>query len=149
MGREPPLAAPAAADFAAAAQLISAARQRALQAVSTTLIGLYWQISEHIGRKIATAEWGDGVVVQLARYLARTQPGQRGFTRPNLFRMRQFYEARQDAALVSAVLRQIPRPQQLIILGQNTTPAIGHRPLTHLAAQPPRGKPLQSLLPVR
>lgn len=68
-------------DFATIVQLISAARQRAVQAVNTTLIELYWQIGEHISRKIAAAEWGDGVVDQLARYLARTQPGQRGFTR--------------------------------------------------------------------
>ena len=27
------------------------------------------------------AEWGDGTVEQLAEYIARTQPGLRGFTR--------------------------------------------------------------------
>ena len=31
------------------------------------------------------AEWGDGVVDELAAYIARTQPGLRGFTRANLF----------------------------------------------------------------
>jgi hypothetical protein len=35
-----------------------------------------------------------GVVVdRLAAHIARAHPGLRGFTRPNLFRMRQFYEA--------------------------------------------------------
>jgi len=81
------------ADFADIAHLIADARQRAVQAVNTTLIDLYWQIGERISRKIAAAEWGDGVVEQLARYLAQTQPNLRGFTRANLFRMRQFYEA--------------------------------------------------------
>ncbi len=93
------------ADFADIARLIAEARQRAVQAVNTTLIELYWQIGEHISRKIAASEWGDGVVAQLARYLAQTQPGLRGFTRPNLFRMRQFYEAYPDPEIVSAVLR--------------------------------------------
>jgi len=33
-------------DFATIAQLIASARQRAVQAVNTTLIELYWQIGE-------------------------------------------------------------------------------------------------------
>lgn len=108
-----------AADFADIAQLIATARQRAVQAVNTTLIELYWQIGEHISRKIAASEWGDGVVEQLARYLARTQPGLRGFTRRNLFRMRQFFEAYAGNEFVSAVLTQLPWTHHLIILNQS------------------------------
>lgn len=58
------------ADFSEIASLIAAAKQRAVQAVNTTLIELYWQIGERISRRIATSEWGDGVMEQLARYLA-------------------------------------------------------------------------------
>lgn len=107
------------ADFADIAQLIATARQRAVQAVNTTLIELYWQIGEHISRKIATSEWGDGVVEQLARYLARTQPGLRGFTRANLFRMRQFYEAYAANEFVAPLVRQLPWTHHLIILSQS------------------------------
>jgi hypothetical protein len=81
---------PADEGFDGIVELIDAARQRAYRAVNTTLIELYWQIGEHISRKIAAAEWGDSVVDRLAEHIARTQPGLRGFTRPNLFRMRQF-----------------------------------------------------------
>jgi predicted nuclease of restriction endonuclease-like (RecB) superfamily len=106
--------------FDAIVELIDAARQRAYRAVNTALIGLYWQIGEHISRKIAAAEWGDGVVDRLAMHIARTQPGLRGFTRPNLFRMRQFYEAYAGACeKVSALLRQIPWTHHLTILGQS------------------------------
>lgn len=115
----------AAADegFDAIVQLIDAARQRAFQAVNIALIELYWQIGEHISRKIAAAEWGDGVVDRLAAHIARTHPGLRGFTRPNLFRMRQFYEAYAGAGeKVSALLRQIPWTHHLIILGQGKRP---------------------------
>jgi predicted nuclease of restriction endonuclease-like (RecB) superfamily len=106
-------------DFADIAQLIATARQRAVQAVNTTLIELYWQIGEHISRKIAASEWGDGVVDQLARYLAQTQPGLRGFTRRNLFRMRQFYEAYAGNELVSPLVTQLPWTHHLIILSQS------------------------------
>ena len=104
--------------FAHITELIQAARGRAYQAVNTALIDLYWQIGEHISRKIAAAEWGDGVVEQLAAYIAQTQPGLRGFTRPNLFRMRQFYETYRDDEKVSALLRLLPWTHNLIILSQ-------------------------------
>ena len=78
--------------FAEILQLIGASRARALQAVNTSLIELYWQVGEVISRKIAEAAWGDGVVKQLAEHIARHHPGLRGFTQRNLFRMRQFHE---------------------------------------------------------
>ncbi|MCC7376089.1 MAG: DUF1016 family protein [Verrucomicrobiales bacterium] len=98
--------------------LIATARQRAYQAVNTELVGLYWELGGYISRKIASAEWGDGVVEELAATIAREYPGQRGFTRPNLFRMRQFFEAYQGDAKVSALLRQLPWTHHLLILGQ-------------------------------
>ncbi len=110
---------PQTADFADIARLVAAARQQAVQTVNTLLVELYWQIGERISRRIAAAEWGDGVVDELARYLARTQPGLRGFTRANLFRMRQFYEAYPDAQIVSSLLRQLPWTHHLIILSQS------------------------------
>lgn len=73
----------------------------------------------HISRKIESAEWGDGVVDQLAAYIARTQPGLRGFTRPNLFRMRQFYETYRNDEKVSSLLRQLSWTNNLIILSQS------------------------------
>lgn len=110
------------ADFNEIVSLIAHAKQRAVQAVNTTLIDLYWQVGEIISHKIAAAEWGDGVVNELAAHLARTQPGLRGFTRPNLFRMRQFYEAYRDDEKISALLRQLPWTHNLIILSQSKRP---------------------------
>ena len=99
--------------------LINSARQQAIQAVNTQLIELYWQVGAYISRKLEQAEWGDAVVSQLADHLARTQPGLRGFTRPNLFRMRQFYEAYRDDEKVSPLVRQLPWTHNLIILSQS------------------------------
>ena len=93
-----------------------------MQAVNTSLIDLYWQVGQTISRKIQEAQWGDGVVAQLASHLARTQPGLRGFTRPNLFRMRQFYEAYRSDEKVSPLARQLPWTHNLIILNQSQRP---------------------------
>lgn len=109
-------------DFAEITQLIASARQRAVQAVNTTLMDLYWQIGQRISHKIASAEWGDGVVAQLADHLAKTQPGLHGFTRRNLFRMRQFYEAYAGNETAGPLVRQLPWTHHLIILSQSKRP---------------------------
>jgi predicted nuclease of restriction endonuclease-like (RecB) superfamily len=111
-------------DFNEITQLIAAAKQRAVQAVNVSLIDLYWQVGQTISRKIEQAEWGDGVVAQLAEHLARTQPGLRGFTRPNLFRMRQFYEAYRDDEKVSPLVRQLPWTHKLIICRPTKEPVV-------------------------
>lgn len=108
--------------FAEVASLISTARQRAVQAVNIELIDLYWRVGAYISAKLETAEWGDGVVDQLALYLAQTQPGLRGFTRANLFRMRQFYEAYRNEPSLAALVRQLPWTHNLIILSQSKRP---------------------------
>jgi len=113
---------PQPADFADIARLIAASRQQAVQAVNTLLVELYWQIGKRISHKFAAAEWGDGVVAELAGYLAQTQPGLRGFTRRNLFRMRHFYEGYPAREIVSALLTQLPWTRHLIILGQEQRP---------------------------
>jgi predicted nuclease of restriction endonuclease-like (RecB) superfamily len=122
MDKSPTTPTPFETSFDTIVSLIQAAQQRAFQTVNTTLIDLYWQIGEYISRKIATAEWGDGVVAQLAGHIARTQPGLRGFTRRNLFRMRQFYEAYVGDEKISALTRQLPWTHNLIILGQSKRP---------------------------
>jgi predicted nuclease of restriction endonuclease-like (RecB) superfamily len=61
-------------------------------------------------------------VEQLAAYIARTEPGLRGFTRANLFRMRQFYETYQGDKKVAPLVRQLPWSHHLIILGQSKRP---------------------------
>lgn len=109
-------------DFSDITRLIDSARQHAYQAVNTTLIELYWQVGAHLSHKIAAAEWGEGIVDQLAQHLASTQPGLKGFTRANLFRMRQFYEAYHAQEKVAPLVRQLPWTHNLIILSRSKRP---------------------------
>jgi predicted nuclease of restriction endonuclease-like (RecB) superfamily len=102
--------------------LIRSARQQAVQAVNTQLIDLYWQVGGYISRKMEKAEWGDSVISQLAEHLAQTQPGLRGFTRPNLFRMRQFYDTYRGDSIVSPLVRQLPWTHNMIVLSQSKHP---------------------------
>lgn len=109
-------------DFAEITGLIDSARQRAYQAVNTTLIELYWQVGAYLSRKIAAAEWGEGVVEQLAQHIASTQPGLRGFSSKNIWRMRQFYEAYCGQEKVSPLVRELPWTHNLIILSRSKRP---------------------------
>jgi predicted nuclease of restriction endonuclease-like (RecB) superfamily len=104
--------------FGQIAELIAERKGRALQAVNTELIELYWQVGKIINEKVKTANWGKKVVEQLADYLKKSQPGLKGFTRRNLYRMRQFYECYEGDEIVSPLVSQLPWTHHLIIIGQ-------------------------------
>jgi predicted nuclease of restriction endonuclease-like (RecB) superfamily len=103
------------------AQLIHAARFRALKSVNVELINLYWQVGEYISTKVESAEWGTGVVSQLALFLRRTQPDLKGFSDKNLWRMKQFYETYQGVEKLSTLLRELPWSSHLHILSKTQT----------------------------
>jgi len=111
--------APDEAAFAEVVAMIQVARGRALAAANTALVGLYWQVGEYISAKLEASTWGEGVVDALALYIQRRHPGLRGFTRRNLFRMRQFFEAYRGQEKVSALLAQLPWTHHLLILSRS------------------------------
>jgi predicted nuclease of restriction endonuclease-like (RecB) superfamily len=108
--------------FAEVVEMIHAGRDRALAAVNTALVDLYWRVGEYISRKLATAAWGEGVVEALALYIAGRHPGLNGFTRANLFRMRQFYETYRNDDKVAPLVRQLPWSHNLLILSRCKRP---------------------------
>ncbi len=105
--------------FAEVVEMIQATRGRALAAVNAALVDLYWRVGAYISRKLETAAWGEGVVNELAHYIQRRHPNLRGFTRRNLFRMRQFFEVYAKDERVSALLTQLPWTHHLLILGRS------------------------------
>ena len=114
--------APEEAAFAEVVGLIQTARGRTLQAVNTEMIDLYWRIGDYLHHKIEADGWAKGTVVQLAAYIAQREPGRRGFSPQNLWRMRQFYEAYRQQAKLSSLLRVLPWTHHMIILGQSKRP---------------------------
>ncbi len=115
----PPTAGREAQAFGEVVGLIQSARARALQAVNTELIDLYWRVGEVISRKLSVAVWGEGVVDRLAGFIARHHPDIKGFTRRSLFRMRQFYETYRADKKVAPLLRQLSWTHNLLILSKS------------------------------
>lgn len=70
---------------------ISAAQIKASIAINENLILLYWDIGKEIVEKQNNKSWGSKVVEQMAKDLKNEMPKVNGFSRTNLFYMRQFY----------------------------------------------------------
>ena len=111
--------APIETAFGEVVQLIHAARQRAAQAVNAELIDLYWRIGQYLHHKIEADGWAQGTVVQLAAYIAQREPGRRGFSAQNLWRMRQFFQAYPVESKLSTLLRVLPWSSHLHILSRS------------------------------
>ncbi len=105
-------------DFQQIVQIIKKARYNALKSVNMELINLYWQVGEHISKKVENAEWGIGVVDKLADYLHIIHSDIKGFNLRGLYRMKQFYETYCGNEKVSSLLTQISWTNHLLILSK-------------------------------
>lgn len=76
--------------------IIDSARTRALKAVNAELIQMYWNVGEYLSRLCAGSGFGDKVIDEVAAYIAKSNPGIKGFNRRGLYRMKQFYETYKD-----------------------------------------------------
>jgi len=118
---DPPVAAEELA-FGEVVEMIRVARTRNLAVVNTALIDLYWQVGQSISRRIETERWGKNTVNALAAYIQHRQPGTRGFSAQNLWRMRQFFDAYRDLPILSTLLRELPWSSNLHILNKSKRP---------------------------
>lgn len=99
-------------------KLIKESRSDAIRAVNAELINLYWNIGEYISKKIEQSEWGDSVVVELAKYIQTNEPNIKGFSDKNLWRMKQFYEVYKKYPKLSTLLREISWSHNLAIFSR-------------------------------
>ena len=96
--------------------IIETARNNALQAVNTELIKMYWNVGEYLYELTSNSAYGDKIIDEIAEYIAQSNPAIKGFNRRGLYRMRQFYEAYKDDAIVSPLVTQLSWTNHLIIL---------------------------------
>jgi len=82
---------------------IQSAQVKAAIAVNRELLELYWELGREICEKQKVANWGDGLIVQLAKDLSAAFPGVKGFSRANLFFIRKWYLFYESAIVEQAV----------------------------------------------
>lgn len=102
-------------------QLIKQSRTNAIKAVNAELINLYWNIGEHISKKIEQSEWGDSVVTELANFIKTQEPEIKGFSDKNIWRMKQFYETYKEFPKLSTLVREISWTNNLLIFSRCKT----------------------------
>ncbi|WP_114970301.1 PDDEXK nuclease domain-containing protein [Rhodoferax ferrireducens] len=83
---------------------IQAAQVRAVFAVNSELLGLYWDIGRRLLQWQSEQGWGAAVVEQMASDLHATYPEMKGFSRSSLFAMRQM------VAFFSPQFEFVPQP---------------------------------------
>jgi predicted nuclease of restriction endonuclease-like (RecB) superfamily len=98
--------------------LIKQSRFKALKAVNTELIDLYWNIGEYISQRLESEEWGISVVDELSNYLLTNEPTLKGFSNKNIWRMKQFYQQYKDYPNLSTLLREISWSHNLAIFSR-------------------------------
>lgn len=101
--------------------LIRESRERAIRVVNAELINLYWNIGKYISAKVESAQWGRGIVMELAAHIRQTEPELKGFSHSNLWRIKQFYEVYADHPKLAALLREISWSHNMMIMGSTTT----------------------------
>ena len=95
---------------------IRSAQYEALKAVNKELVGLYWDIGRMIVARQADAEHGSAIAERLSKDLRAEFPGISGFSRRNVFYMREFYLLYRDDERVQPLVAQIGWSHNLVIL---------------------------------
>ena len=109
-------------DFDLILKRIQDTRQSVLTQANTALMDLYWHIGHIISAKVAQADWGKGVVTELARHIAQNAPDIKGFSDKNLWRMKQFYETYHNDTKLSALARVLPWTHNTIVFSRCRSP---------------------------
>ncbi len=92
---------------------IKSAQLKAAISVSTQLMELYWDLAKDIVNKQSDADWGDAILEHLATDLRLSFPDINGFSRRNLYAIRQWY------LFYSTVSEFVPQPVAQIPWGHN------------------------------
>lgn len=86
--------------------MIYSAKQKTEHQVNATIIELYWGIGEYVSKQTEINGWGKSTVKALSEYILSREPGIRGYSSQNIWRMKQFYETYKDKPELSTLLRE-------------------------------------------
>ena len=103
-------------NFNEIAQMIEIRKSNAYRKVNEELIGLYWDFGKYISEKIKLEKWGSKTIEKLASFMKENYPTLKGFNRPGIYRMKEFYETYNDYEIVSPLVRQLSWTNNLLIL---------------------------------
>ena len=97
---------------------INESKHRVYKNINKELITLYWNIGKYIHEKVESKLWGKSVVENLAEYISQKQPHLKGYSKQNLWRMRQFYDIYKDNEKLSPLVRELSWTHNVIIFSR-------------------------------
>jgi len=98
-------------------QKIKSAQYRAALSVNSVLLDLYWEIGKEIVEKQKFEDWGSGFIEQFALDLRKSFPDIKGFSKRNVYAMRQWYLFySQQFEFVPQAVAQIPWGHNRLIM---------------------------------
>ena len=103
-------------NFSEIIAIIEAAKTRAMKAVNTELITMYYEVGKYLSELCSNSKFGDKVINDVEAFINKKNPTIKGFNRRGLYRMKQFYELYKDDELVTPLVTQISWTNHLIIM---------------------------------
>lgn len=91
-------------------------RQKAVLAVNTQLLTLYWNIGNTVSQQVQQANWGSKTVEKLANDLRSEFPDMKGFSLRNIQYMRLFAETYPDIQFTQQAVAQIPWGHHVLLM---------------------------------
>ncbi len=95
---------------------IQEAQVSALKAVNRQLVSLYWNLGKEIVEKQTQESWGDSVIEKLAIDLQNAFPGIKGFSKRNLWNMRDLYVSYSTNEKLQPLVAEISWTHNIYIL---------------------------------
>lgn len=103
---------------------IKESRQKAVLAVNTQLLTLYWTIGNTVSQQVQQANWGSKTVEKLASDLRSEFPDMKGFSLRNIQYMRLFAETYPDIQFTQQAVAQIPWGHHVLLMDKIKDPQI-------------------------
>ncbi len=95
---------------------VRSSQYAALKSVNSELLKLYWELGQMIAERQEKEGWGAAVIDKLAEDLRIEFPGQAGFSRRNLYRIRDLYLSYKDDEFMPPMVAQIGWTHNVMIL---------------------------------
>jgi predicted nuclease of restriction endonuclease-like (RecB) superfamily len=98
---------------------IRSSQIKAALAVNAALIDFYWDLGKMIAEKLNQEAWGNKVIDQLSEDLRLEFPDMKGFSRTNLYYVKQFYLSYyENIQIVQQLVGQLPWGHNVLIFNQ-------------------------------
>ncbi len=93
--------------FSEVLNTIKSVREKVYKQVNASLIQLYWDIGKYVSQKVEKENWGKSIVQELSEYIQKNEPGIKGFSARNIWRMKQFYETYKEYQKLSTLWAEL------------------------------------------